>query len=132
MFYTYVMKICSIDGCGKKIHGREWCSTHYKHWLHKHNPAYRAREYARTAKWKRDNKDYYNTYISNKRARVKRATPPWVDQSELRRIYANCPKGYHVDHIYPLNGRISSGLHVPWNLQYLPAIENLKKGNKVL
>jgi len=38
---------------------------------------------------------------------------------------------WHVDHVIPLNGRKVSGLHTPYNVQVIPGLENLRKGNRV-
>jgi hypothetical protein len=85
---------------------------------------------AHRAQWKRDNWDSYKAYLAARKSRVKQATPPWADLKCIEAFYRACPKGHHVDHIIPLNGRNVSGLHTMKNLRYLPAGENLKKSNK--
>jgi hypothetical protein len=97
-------------------------------------------------------RDQKNTYMKNKyhsdpefkkrkdkssairatlrKKRLKQATPSWVDKEELKRFWENRPDGHHVDHIVPIKGKEVCGLNVPWNLQYLPSQDNLKKSNK--
>jgi hypothetical protein len=65
------------------------------------------------------------------RASLSKATPSWADHEMIALIYSECPPGYDVDHIFPLKGKNSCGLHVVENLQYLPASENRRKSNKV-
>ena len=78
-------------------------------------------------------KNYYNQL---RRRHIKRATPPWADLKAIRAVYREAGRrraageDVHVDHIHPLRGKNSSGLHVHWNLQIIPAFENLSKGNR--
>lgn len=70
---------------------------------------------------------------AKRRAAVLQRSPKWISAEESKAItefYAKCPQGYEVDHVLPLQGKNVSGLHVLANLQYLPTIENRKKGNK--
>lgn len=87
----------------------------------------------RRQRWKDD--PYNPARLHYRRKDVKGRTPPWVNKAELLEIYAKCPKGFHVDHIIPLKGLVDSrpvsGLHVPWNLQYLTPKANLKKHNRI-
>lgn len=76
----------------------------------------------------------YCAIVNKYRAAKLNATPKWLTKEQLKeieKIYESCPKGYHVDHILPLQGETVSGLHVPWNLQLLPASKNIQKSNKV-
>ena len=68
---------------------------------------------------------------NKRRAKKLNATIPGFDE-KIKSIYMNCPKGYEVDHIIPLNSKNVCGLHTPWNLQYLTSEENRKKYNKLV
>ena len=80
--------------------------------------------------WRLVNKELRRFYSSNYRAKIKKALVPWADINIIKEIYQKCPSEHHVDHIIPLSGKLVSGLHVQNNLQYLPAFDNLSKGNK--
>jgi len=83
-----------------------------------------------TLKWKKLNPLKVNADSAKRRAAKLQRTPPWANLEKIKEFYLNCPPGYHVDHIIPLQGRNISGLHVENNLQYLTAKENLSKSNK--
>lgn len=77
-------------------------------------------------------RDLRKEYQASVRAKKLNRTPVWADLDKIKKIYKECPEGYHVDHIIPLQGILVSGLHVEYNLQYLTAEENIKKSNTFL
>jgi len=80
--------------------------------------------------WQQNNRGKVAAYSARYRAKLLERTPLWADLESIQAFYDACPPGHHVDHIVPLQGRIVSGLHVLSNLQYLPARDNLSKGNR--
>jgi hypothetical protein len=114
----------------------------------RYNPEKRSKEYVqnlasgRQARrdYYKDNKEAYYARKAKRRASLLNRTPLWLSESDLnkmREIYNRCSllnkQGtgkYEVDHIVPLQGETVSGLHVPWNLQIIPMLENRSKGNR--
>lgn len=84
----------------------------------------------RHRKYIKDNPHISRANTAKRRAAKMERTPPWANLEAIKEIYANCPEGYHVDHVHPLQGENISGLHVENNLQYLTPEENLRKGNR--
>lgn len=80
--------------------------------------------------------------VAMRRKKVIDATPAWLtqeDRSMISAMYFESVRisdetgiDHHVDHIVPIAGRTVCGLHVPWNLRVIPALENLMKGNKLI
>ena len=78
------------------------------------------------AKYQKDNLPKFRASKAKRRALKKAQTPSWYCHETVTAIYEGCPDGWHVDHIVPL---AKGGLHSHENLQYLPAAENLSKGD---
>ena len=77
-----------------------------------------------------------------RKRRNRKATPKWLTKEHKQQIVnmyelmrdcrAVTGEDYHVDHIVPIRGENICGLHVPWNLQVLPAYLNIKKSNSIV
>lgn len=104
-------------------------------------------------KYRKENSDVIKAYRAQphvkasrtERSRIRKivktsnAVPNWLTpemKQQIRDIYihmrdcrAVTGEEYHVDHIIPLKGNNVCGLHVPWNLQVLPADVNESKSN---
>ena len=99
--------------------------------------AYQAAKYQRNKHkydaWaKRDreeNPGKWKARAAAKKAKRKKRAVTWADKDALAFFYECCPAGFQVDHIIPMLGEKISGLHVPENLQWLPAFANNSKGN---
>ena len=89
----------------------------------------------------RDNNPAKMRFLSAKaRADKARRTPIWLTEDDkwlIEEIYDVASQRtkmtgveWHVDHAIPLRGRDISGLHVPYNLQVIPAALNLRKSNR--
>jgi hypothetical protein len=133
---------------------KEYYLTHkdnykeYKERTKEYQENYRKEYYAKhkekdnesNRRWHKENKDAAAALRAKRRAAKLKRTPKWLtkeDYEKIKSIYAlavflneTTDNEWHVDHIIPLQGKLVSGLHVPDNLQVIPARENLIKKNK--
>jgi hypothetical protein len=90
-------------------------------------------------KYYENNKSLWTIATAKRRCSKLQRTPFWLTEKDKqyikylykfsRNISKYLGKEYHVDHIIPLQGELVSGLHVPSNLEVIPSLLNLQKGN---
>lgn len=93
-------------------------------------------------KWNIENPHKATALKALRRARKRQATPKWLTSKQIfeilqfyklsKMLSESTGVPHEVDHIIPLKGNTVSGLHVPWNLQVITALENASKHNKLL
>jgi 5-methylcytosine-specific restriction endonuclease McrA len=93
-------------------------------------------------KYQKANPDLYKSNTSFRRRRFRDATPKWLTPEQKLEIKLKYRLAielsrrtgvrHAVDHIVPLQGDSVCGLHVPWNLEVITQVDNLKKSNKLL
>jgi 5-methylcytosine-specific restriction endonuclease McrA len=120
----------------------------------KTDPVFVVKEAKKVSVWRKENPEkYQNTvqsYIKRNlpklvakakfyRNRKASRTPKWLSDSDLWMIEEAYELAslrtkitgfkWHVDHVLPLQGKLVSGLHTPYNLQVIPGRINQSKGN---
>lgn len=150
--YTSWCKVCEAERSKAKTQrNRDARLTKAKQWRDANKDkqaeavkAWRESNPKRTAAMYRDwanrNRDKVNAKWMARDAAKKSRTPSWLNVDEhwmIEQAYDIAAKRakaqgipYHVDHIVPLQGKTVSGLHVPWNLQVIPAKLNQQKSNR--
>jgi len=106
--------------------------------------AYQANAEERKAKqrlWSKTNRGIANALSKRYKLKKAKATPLWLTPEQIynmqctykvaAQLSETSSQKWHVDHIVPIRGKDVCGLHVPWNLQLLPAKMNMQKGNKI-
>ena len=116
--------------CARARTKRRYNVEYYRELYRNNKEAYKKRTKERS-------KTYFRDYIRkpvvaakyqavySQRIKHRRLGDKWDDV--LTWIYLDRPEGYVCDHIEPLDGETSSGLHTPWNLQYLLHGENARQ-----
>ena len=93
-----------------------------------------------TRKYRQDNPAKVNAWSRKHQLSKQRRTPVWLSPDDhwmIEQAYELAQLrtkifgfDWQVDHKIPLQGRLVSGLHVPHNLQVIPAKTNRSKSNR--
>ena len=90
--------------------------------------------------YRKENLDKHAAKETKRRAAKISRTPAWLTEDDHWMIEQSYELAalrtkmfgfaWEVDHVLPLQGKIVSGLHIPTNLQVIPATLNRQKNNR--
>jgi hypothetical protein len=97
---------------------------------------------AQIKRWSKNNPGKKAAQVRKRQAAKIQRTPSWLTKEQLRemqgfyieaaRLTKETGIPHEVDHIIPLQGKIVSGLHVPWNLRVTTMKINRCNSNKLV
>lgn len=106
-----------------------------RNWWEKNGDAARRKN----SEWSANNPDKNSARVARRKAKKKAACPAWADMAAIEAVYREASRlqretgiPHHVDHIVPLQNEMVCGLHVHWNLRAIPAVENMRKKNRLI
>lgn len=103
-------------------------------------PENKYKKYEAGSRWKKNNLDKVSAYAQNRRAKELQRTPPWAKEimddymKMLCKFRDSLTKHtgikQSIEHTIPLQGKLISGLHLPYNLEIMSLSKNAEKQNK--
>lgn len=129
-----VCRSCEAEACKKwKAANKKKVSAYNKSWYSSHIPD----EIIRNKKWRENNRELMKRRYLMKYYRRLKATPSWANKFFISEAYELAGLRtrvfgfpWNVDHIVPMKSELVCGLHVEYNLQVIPRVENIVKGNR--
>jgi hypothetical protein len=129
----------TVNGCCTKCEEVKNNSKQRKEYMSIYADEKRSKIREIASRWQKNNKGKVNANTAIRHSSKLLRTPTWLTDEEKQRIKCYYQLSamrtresgipWNVDHIVPLQGENVSGLHVPWNLQVIPASVNFKKKN---
>jgi len=136
-------KLCTAESNAKSYEKRkdkiakkskEYYQAHREEILEKsrkHQKENRAKIRITKRKYRKEHPEVHR--LSNLKAKTNRGlrVVSWSDIENINEFERNKPAGMTTDHIIPLQGDLVAGLHVSWNLQYMPVYLNNSKNKYI-
>lgn len=147
--YYYTGKPCkkghialrrAANGCCTECEKEKNNSEERKKYMSKYADKNRTKIRKIASEWQKKNKGKVNANTALRHTAKMQRTPAWLtkhDKLHIKCLYQvaamrtrESGQVWHVDHVIPLQGEDVCGLHVPSNLQIIPAVDNMSKGNR--